>query len=102
MAKKVKRRSSAADYSEPLLSDEVKKSVLAIIMIAVGAIMLLAVFGLAGGVGDWADAQMAWALGISRVIVPVLLMIMGASVVMKESSLVSARGLLSLFFFVLG
>ncbi|MDQ5952237.1 MAG: hypothetical protein QG626_364, partial [Patescibacteria group bacterium] len=35
MAKKVKRRSSAADYSEPLLSDEVKQSVLAIIMIAV-------------------------------------------------------------------
>ena len=102
MAKKVKRRSSAADYSEPLLSDEVKKSVVAIIMIAIGAIMLLAVFGLAGGVGDWADGQMAWALGISRIVVPILLMIMGASVVMKESSLVSARGLLSLFFFVLG
>jgi S-DNA-T family DNA segregation ATPase FtsK/SpoIIIE len=102
MAKKVKRRSSAADYSEPLLSDEVKQSVIAILMIAIGAIMLLAVFGLAGGVGDWADAQMAWALGVSRVVVPVLLMIMGASVVMKESRLVSARGLLSLFFFVLG
>lgn len=102
MAKKVKRRSSAADYSEPLLSDEVKHSVLAIIMIAVGAIMLLAVFGLAGGVGNWADDQMAWALGVSRVIVPVLLMIMGASVVMKESKLVSARGLLALLFFVLG
>ncbi len=102
MAKKVKRRSSAADYSEPLLSDEVKQSVLAIIMIAVGAIMLLAVFGLAGGVGDWADAQMAWALGISRLVVPVLLMLMGASVVMKESRLVSARGLLALFFFILG
>ena len=102
MAKKVKRRSSAADYSEPLLSDEVKQSVLAIIMIAIGAIMLLAVFGLAGGVGNWADDQMAWALGISRLIVPILLMIMGASVVMKESRLVSARGLLALFFFVIG
>jgi S-DNA-T family DNA segregation ATPase FtsK/SpoIIIE len=102
MAKKVKRRSSAADYSEPLLSDEVKQSVLAIIMIAVGAIMLLAVFGLAGGVGDWADAQMAWLLGVSRVVVPILLMIMGASVVMKESRLVSARGLIALFFFILG
>lgn len=102
MAKKVKRRSSAADYSEPLLSDEVKQSVLAIIMIAVGAIMLLAVFGLAGGVGDWADAQMAWLLGVSRVVVPVLLMLMGASVVMKESRLVSARGLIALFFFILG
>lgn len=102
MAKKVKRRSSAADYSEPLLSDEVKKSVLAIIMIATGAIMLLSVFGLAGGVGDWADAQMAWMLGISRVIVPILLMLMGASVVMKESRLVSARGVLALGFFILG
>lgn len=102
MAKKVKRRSSAADYSEPLLSDEVKQSVVAIIMIAVGAIMLLAVFGLAGGVGDWADDQMAWVLGVSRVVVPVLLMIMGASVVMKDSRLVSARGLISLFFFILG
>lgn len=64
--------------------------------------MLLAVFGLAGGVGDWADAQMAWLLGVSRVVIPVLLMIMGASVVMKESRLVSARGLIALFFFILG
>lgn len=71
-------------------------------MIAIGAIMLLAVFGLAGGVGDWADAKMAWALGVSRVVIPVLLMIMGASVVMKESRLFSARGLLALGFFVLG
>ncbi len=102
MAKKVKRRSSAADYSEPLLSEEVKHSILAILMIAIGAIMLLAVFGLAGGVGDWADAKMAWALGVSRVVIPVLLMIMGASVVMKESRLFSARGLLALGFFVLG
>lgn len=102
MAKKVKRRSSAADYSEPLLSDEVKHSIVAIIMIAIGAIMLLAVFGLAGGVGDWADTQMAAVLGVSRVVIPILLMIMGASVVMRESSLVSFRGVLSLAFFILG
>lgn len=102
MAKKVKRRASPADYSEPMLSDEAKQSVLAIVMIAVGAIMLLAVFGLAGGVGDWVDAQLARVLGISRIVVPVLLMLMGASVVMKESKLVSVRGLLSLFFFILG
>ena len=102
MAKKVKRRSSAADYSEGMLSDEAKQSVLAVIMIAVGAIMLLAVFGLAGGVGDWIDAQLSWALGVSRIVVPVILMLMGASVVMKESKLVSTRGLLSLAFFILG
>jgi S-DNA-T family DNA segregation ATPase FtsK/SpoIIIE len=100
MAKKGKRRSSA-DYDEPLLSDEVKQSVLAVLMIATGAIMLLAVFGLAGGVGDWADTQMSWALGISRVVVPALLMIMGASVVMKETRLLSGRALLSVFFFIL-
>lgn len=100
MAKKGKRRSSA-DYDEPLLSDEVKQSVLAVLMIATGAIMLLAVFGLAGGAGDWADLQMAWALGISRVVVPVLLMLMGASVVMKETRLLNGRALLSLTFFVL-
>jgi DNA segregation ATPase FtsK/SpoIIIE, S-DNA-T family len=100
MAKKAKRRSSA-DYDEPLLSDEVKQSVLAVLMIATGAIMLLAVFGLAGGVGDWADTQMSWALGISRVVVPALLMIMGASVVMKETRLLSGRALLSVFFFIL-
>ncbi|MFZ2681746.1 MAG: DNA translocase FtsK 4TM domain-containing protein [Patescibacteria group bacterium] len=102
MAKKVKRKSSATDYSEPLLSSEVKHSALAILMMALGAIMLLAVFGLAGGVGDWADDHMARFLGISRVVVPVLLMLMGASVVMKESSLVSVRGLLSLLGFILG
>ena len=102
MAKRVKRRSPATDDTDVLLSDEVKQSVVAIIMIAAGAIMLLAVFGLAGGVGDWADKQMSWALGISRLIVPVLLMIMGASVVMKESRLVSARGLLFLGLLILG
>lgn len=101
MVKKARRR-AAEEYDEPLMSSEVKQSVLAIFMIAVGAIMLLAVFGLAGGVGNWADDQMSWLLGISRIVVPILLMLMGASVVMKESRLVSVRGLVALLFFVFG
>jgi DNA segregation ATPase FtsK/SpoIIIE, S-DNA-T family len=100
MAKKGKRRTD--DYDSSFMSDEAKQSVAAIFMIALGAIMLLAVFGLAGEVGDWADAKMASVLGFSRLVVPALLMVMGASVVMKEIKFIGARGWLALVFFTFG
>lgn len=100
MTKKAKRR--ASDYGGPFMSDEAKQSVMAIFMIALGAIMLLAVFGLAGEVGDWADAKLASVLGFSRLVVPMLLMVLGASVVMKELKFIGARRFLGLIFLTFG
>ncbi len=103
MAKRSKRKPAREeDDSGSFGSDGIKQSIVAIIMIAIGAIMLLAVFGLAGGAGDWADGKLAAFLGLSRVVVPVIMMLMGASMVMSENKLVSIKGLLSVALLVIG
>ena len=100
MAKRVRRRSSKRDEPESLLSDEVKKSIFAILLVAAGAVILLSVFGLAGSVGDWLDDRLATGFGLSRLIVPILLIIMGGSVVVPNMKLLSLRGWISLICFI--
>jgi len=59
MAKKLKRRSPAVRYDDPLVGDEVKQSVFAILLAAFGAILLLAFFGMAGSFGASLDGALA-------------------------------------------
>lgn len=101
MAKRGKRRAGKRDDDEALVSDEVRKSVFAILLVAFGAIMLLSFFGLAGSVGDWFDNELATILGISRLVVPVLLILMGGSAVIPQARILSFRGWLALLFCIL-
>lgn len=99
MAKKLKKR--AVDIHEPLLGDDVRQSVMAIVIAAVGAVITLAFFGLAGGFGMWLDGVLAAALGIARIVVPAILFLLAIDVVFRDKQLVTFRGVASLLLFLL-
>lgn len=95
MAKKLKK--PAVEIDEPLLGDDVRQSVMAIVVAAFGAVLLLSFFGFAGGVGVWLDGQLASLLGIARIVVPIIFFLVAADVVLRDKQLITLRGVGSFF-----
>ncbi|KKW29800.1 MAG: cell division protein FtsK/SpoIIIE [Candidatus Uhrbacteria bacterium GW2011_GWD2_52_7] len=91
MAKKLKKRASAVSYDEPIVGDEVKQSIFAIVLVAVGAILFLAFFGMAGAFGDMIDSWLSTFLGAARIAVPILFFLVGANVVLHDRQLITFR-----------
>lgn len=90
MAKKTKK--PAVEIEEPLLGDDIRQSVMAIVLAALGAVLLLSFFGFAGNVGSWIDGNLATFLGIARIVVPVLFFMIAADVVFRDKQLMTLRG----------
>jgi DNA segregation ATPase FtsK/SpoIIIE, S-DNA-T family len=99
MAKKGKK--PAVEIDEPLFGDDVRQSVMAIVLAAIGAVIALAFFGLAGGFGVWLDGVLASALGIARIVVPVILFLVAIDVVFRDKQLITLRGAASFVLFLL-
>lgn len=95
MAKRKKREPE--DFG---LSEEVRRSIVAVVLIAVGAVGLLSVFGLAGAVGHKVDDVLAMGLGLARVIVPGLLILVGIGMVAERLNVLRPRVLLALVVFI--
>jgi S-DNA-T family DNA segregation ATPase FtsK/SpoIIIE len=90
MAKKLKK--PAVEIDEPLLGDDVRQSVMAIALAAIGAVIALAFFGLAGGFGMWLDGFLAAGLGIARIVVPVVFFLLAVDVVFRDKQLITFGG----------
>lgn len=90
MAKKHKK--TAVEIDEPMMGDDVRQSVMAIVLAALGAVLVLSFFGFAGNVGSWIDGNLASFLGIARVIVPVIFFLVAADVVLRDKRLITFRG----------
>lgn len=99
MAKKLKK--PAVEIDEPLLGDDVRQSVMAILLAAIGAVIALAFFGLAGGFGMWLDGVLASGLGIARIVVPVILFLVAIDVVFRDKQLITFRGAASFVLFLI-
>lgn len=99
MAKKLKKQEVEID--EPLMRDDVRQSVLAIVVAAIGAVLALSFFGFAGGVGVWIDGYLALLLGIARIVVPVIFFLLAADVVLRDKQLITLRGIGSFFLLLL-
>lgn len=95
MAKKLKK--PAVEMDEPLMGDDVRQSVMAIVLAALGAVLALSFFGFAGNVGAWIDGNLASFLGIARAIVPVIFFLIAADVVFRDKQLITFRGAGSFF-----
>jgi S-DNA-T family DNA segregation ATPase FtsK/SpoIIIE len=83
------------------LSEEVRRSIVAVVLIAIGAVGLLSVFGLAGAVGHKVDDVLAMGLGLARVIVPGLLILVGIGMVAERLNVLRPRVLLALVVFII-
>lgn len=99
MAKKVKRK--APQYDEVVVSDDVRESVVAIALVAVGAVLLLSFFGMAGNVGRTIDVALSGAIGLARIVIPLLFFGLGASVVIGDRRLLTVKNAFSFIVFVL-
>ncbi len=99
MAKKLKK--PAVEIDEPLLGDDVRQSVMAIVLAAIGAVIALAFFGLAGGFGMWLDGVLATGLGIARIVVPVVFFLVAVDVVFRDKQLITFRGVASFALFLI-
>lgn len=74
------------------MGDDVRQSVMAIMLAAFGAVLALSFFGFAGNVGAWIDGHLASLLGIARAIVPVIFFLIAADVVLRDKQLITFRG----------
>lgn len=100
MAKKLKRR-KPKEEEEVIVADDVRESVVAIFLIAVGAILLLSFFGMAGKFGVAVDGFLSGAVGLARIAVPLILFGLGASVVIGDRRLLTVRNVIALVMFVI-
>lgn len=98
MAKKP--RKPAVEVSEPILGDDVRQSVMAIGLAAIGAVIGLAFFGLAGSFGSGLDSILATILGFARIVVPVLFFWIAIDVVFRDKQLITFRGVASFALFL--
>jgi S-DNA-T family DNA segregation ATPase FtsK/SpoIIIE len=93
------------------LSDEVRRSIVAIACVAAGVVMLLSIFGIAGTFGETVDNTLAFGMGLSRIVIPLLFIVGGIGIVFRDwnplsirtfiaivVALVSLNGLMNLFF----
>jgi S-DNA-T family DNA segregation ATPase FtsK/SpoIIIE len=98
MAKKGKK--SVVEEHEPMLGDDVRQSVMAIGLAAIGAVIGLAFFGLAGSFGSGLDNFLATILGFARIVVPVLFFWIAIDVVFRDKQLITVRGVASFTLFL--
>lgn len=99
MAKKTKK--PVVEVGESLLGDDVRQSVMAIGLAAVGAVIGLAFFGLAGSFGNGLDSILATILGFARIVVPALFFWIAIDVVFRDKQLITARGVGSFLLFLI-
>lgn len=100
MAKRNTRKRRRDDDDDVRVGDDVRESVVAIFLIAVGAILLLSFFGMAGKVGETVDGFLSGMVGLARIVVPLLLFGLGASVVIGDRRLLTLRNVFALGMFV--
>ncbi|MFA5946296.1 MAG: DNA translocase FtsK 4TM domain-containing protein [Patescibacteria group bacterium] len=94
------RRKKHVEDEETGLSLEVRRSIVAVVIIAVGAVAMLSVFGFAGNVGKQIDDVLAMGLGLGRVVIPLLLIILGMGMVAEKLNILKPRMLLALVVFL--
>lgn len=83
------------------LSPEVKKSIIIIVLVLIGGVSLLSLFGLAGFLGDYINEGMAILFGWGRWLFPVILILFGFLLYNEDKKWVHGYTYVGLFFFIL-
>jgi len=95
-----RRKKSSRASSGFGLNPETRNGIVAILLLTAAALLLLAYFGAAGNLGHTLDDAMATAFGWSRFLVPVLLVILSASIVLPERTWLSGWSRFGLLLFL--
>ncbi len=103
MAKRKQRRRQEDDWDEGgSFAEGIGASIAAVVLIALGVILLLALVGLAGDVGDTLDQVLASVFGIGRLALPIILLGIGSDMILGDRRFLSLRSLGSILLFLAG
>ncbi len=83
------------------MSSETKRGIVVILLLAAAALIFLSFFQIAGNLGLWIHELLATFFGMDRYLVPIVLIIMGASIAYPERGTLSVWNYFGLFFFFL-
>jgi len=99
--KKRKKKIQEKEGFDLHLNPEAKSGIIVIILITIAAIIILALFNLAGGFGVYIDNAFAIVFGWDRFLVPILLLLIGYSILFPDRSPLSAFNYIGMLFFFL-
>ncbi|MBI4438117.1 DNA translocase FtsK 4TM domain-containing protein [Candidatus Uhrbacteria bacterium] len=99
-----KKRVTHKTGDDPLglgINPETKRGIWVVLLLAAAALIFLSFFQIAGNLGLWIHELLAAFFGIDRYLVPIVLILMGASLAYPERGTLSAWNYLGLLFFFL-
>lgn len=102
MAKRKAKKYEEEEYAFDEGGGGILSSILAVIVIALGVVMILALVGLAGSAGNQLDDVLASAAGMGRIIFPLLLLGIGTDMILGDRRFLSIRTLFSIAAITLG
>ena len=83
------------------LNPEVKRGIKVVLLFATAALLFLSFFEIAGNLGTWINSVISIFFGFDRFLVPLILIMIGATLAYPERGTFSAWNYLGLFFFFL-
>lgn len=102
MARKKKRSSESSSSQRNLsLNPDAKRGIHAIVLFAASALIFLSYFHIAGSVGTWINSALSSFFGLDRYLVPIVLIILGATLAYPDRGRLSTWNYLGLLFFFL-
>lgn len=102
MARKKKRSAPRSESQKSLsLNPEAKRSIYVILLFAAAALIFLSYFHIAGSVGTWINSAISSFFGLDRYLVPIVLIILGATLSYPDRGRLSTWNYLGLLFFFL-
>ncbi len=102
MARKKKRSVTKSESNKNLsLNPEAKRGIYVIVVFAAAALIFLSYFHIAGSVGIWINSILSSFFGLDRYVVPLILIIIGATLAYPDRGRLSTWNYLGFLFFFL-
>ncbi len=102
MARKKKRSAQKPESKKNLsLNPEAKRGIYVIVLLAAAALIFLSYFHIAGSVGIWINSGLSSFFGLDRYLVPLILIIVGATLAYPDRGRLSTWNYLGFLFFFL-
>ncbi len=106
MARRKRRYNKRHDEKEDSvlgieLNQETKRGIIVVVLFALAALMFLSFFQIAGSLGTWINLGVSQFFGFDRFLVPIVLIVIGATLSYPERGTFSSWNYLGLFFFFL-
>ncbi|MBU0646391.1 DNA translocase FtsK [Patescibacteria group bacterium] len=107
MAKRKKRRKHKDYYEEEdqsrgfEMNPETKRGIIIVTVFALAALMFLSFFGIAGSLGNWIETGLSTLLGWDRFLLPIVLLVIGATRIFPDRGQLSVWNYLGFILFFL-